>query len=384
MKETRREALTWVEVDLTAIAHNVRAIKRFTKGLPLMAVVKANAYGHGMIPVGKAALEAGADWLAVVSIDEALGLRSAGVKAPIFVLTYVNVVVPPKKIELAIRNDIHLAVVEREAAYYLASIAKRIRKNVKVHLKIDTGTTRVGVLSKDAISVLEVLHSLPYVTLEGIFTHFARAEETQSTYTQKQTRLLSSMVRKARLKGIEVPYVHAACSAALIHDPRSLFTLGRLGISLYGLWPSGELAQEHSDLGLKPALEWHTKIIQVKEVPKGTPIGYGSTYVTKRKSSIAVMAVGYADGFDRRFSNRAHVLVKGKKAKVRGRVCMNITMIDVTDIPDVQSGTGVTLLGRDGNLSVTADDLARWAGTISYEIVTRINWTLPRFFRRRR
>ena len=379
--ESKRHALTSVSVNLSAIQHNVREILRVTHGLPLMAVVKANAYGHGIVPVAKTALNAGCASLAVVRIEEALELRRARIQKPIVVLSYVSRAISRDVLARAIADSIDLVVYDLETAHLLSVLGRRQKKTVRVHLKIDTGTTRVGVLPQAFMDFFTAITKLPRIQIAGIFTHFAESENPKSRVTKKQIQAFQKVKRAIVRKGKKLPAFHAASSAALMAHKDSWFDAGRLGIALYGLWPSAEMQRRLSkNIRLAPALSWHTKILQVKEVPKGTRVSYDGTYTTKRASKIAALPVGYADGLPRALSNVGSVLVHGKRAPIRGRICMNLTMIDVTNIPAAHVGSTVTLLGRDGREEISAEELAEQDHTINYEIVTRINWELPRFY----
>jgi alanine racemase len=373
-----------VEVDLSAIKHNIREIKRHTKGLALMPVVKANAYGHGLVPVAKACEEVGVEYIGVVACEEALALRKAGIKTPLLVLSYVGVFLAKDTVLDAIRNNIDLTVFDLETAHFISNMARRLKKKAKIHMKIDTGTTRLGVYPKEFFDLFEKIQKLPGIQIAGVFTHFARAEETDPQPTRKQSQTLKKIKNELVARKTKNILFHAACSAALMTHPESFFSLGRLGISLYGLWPSWEIEKKMSKIiHLKPALSWRSKVIQVKRVKKGTEIGYGATYRAPRDMMLAVIACGYADGFDRSLSNKAWVLINGKKAPVRGRVCMNIIMVEVTNIKNVHPGSKVTLVGRDGKEEISATSLARIEKTINYEVVTQINWTIPRFYKKR-
>lgn len=376
------EPITWVEVNLSAIRHNIREIKRHTKGLPLMPVVKANAYGHGLVPVARACEDTGAEYLAVVSCEEGLALRKAKIALPILVLSYVGLFLPKDLVVEAIEKDIEFALFDLETAHFLSNMARRTKKKARVHIKVDTGTTRVGVYPKDFFAFYDQVKKLSGLKIAAVFTHFARAEETSSAPTEKQAKLLVAIQKELTRRNERSLIFHAACSAALMTHPKSFFNMGRLGISLYGLWPSEEVEKKMSSkIKLKPALAWKTKVIQVKNVKKGTEIGYGGTYIAPHDIIIAVIAVGYADGYDRALSGKGKVIINGKLAPVRGRVCMNITMVEVTGIPNVHQGTKVTLIGQDGSQKISANNLADTEKTINYEVVTQINWKLPRFYK---
>ncbi len=378
----KNQSVTWVEVDLSAIAHNIREIKRQTKGLPLMPVVKANAYGHGMVPVARACEKARVEYLGVISCEEALKLRRAKIQLPILVLSYVGLFLSKDLVVSCIEKNIEFSLFDLETAHFLSSMARRVKKKARIHIKVDTGTNRLGISPKNFFAFYDAVKKLPNVEIVGVFTHFAKAEEEDAKPTMRQTSSLAAIQKQLAKKEKKLPIFHAACSAALLSNPKTFFSMGRLGISLYGLWPDASLQKKFSDkIFLKPALSWKSKVIQVKKVKKGGQIGYGGTYTAPRDIMIAVVACGYADGYDRGISNRGYVLIHGKKAPIRGRICMNIMMVEVTDIPKVHQGSKVTLIGVDGNQAITATQLGSFAKTINYEIVTRINWNLPRFYK---
>lgn len=370
-------ANSWVEVDRAALESNIGKFRQLVgPDRSLMAVVKSNAYGHGMIEVASVALNAGADWLGVFSIGEGLELRRSGIDAPVLVLG------PPSfdLIKTALESGLSLTVQSLETAKQIARLAP---SRAAVHLKIETGTYRQGLLSEEAVEAVGILKTAG-VDIEGAYTHFADIEDTTDhSFAELQLSRFNHQLERLRAAGAEIRLPHASCSAATILFPDTYFRLARVGISMYGLWPSRETLVSakslgRNALGLKPVLTWKTRISQVKTAEVGEFIGYGRTFKTTRTTRIAVLPIGYADGYDRRLSNAAHVLVRNTRAPVRGRVCMNLTMIDVTDIAGASAGDEVVLLGRQGEEIVSADDLARHAGTINYEVVTRIAPGAPR------
>lgn len=380
MNSRKNEPVTWVEVDTNAIRHNIREIKRQTKGLPLMPIVKANAYGHGMVPVAKICEAMNVEYLGVISCKEAFELRQQGIKLPIAVLSYVGTFLPKDDVVRAIKLKIEFSLFDIETAHFLSNMARRAKVKVRVHLKVDTGTNRLGVPAKDFLAFFRQAQKLPYLEIVGIMTHFARAEETDTRPTMRQAGILQKLQREiSKIHKKDIRF-HAACSAVLLSHNKIRFDLGRLGLALYGLWPSTSVEKRTKDVYLKPALAWKTKVIQVKNVKKGGAIGYGGTYIAPRDIIIAVLSLGYADGYDRKISNRGYVLIHGKRAPIRGRICMNLMMVEVTDIPKTHQGSKVTLIGTDGNETITVENIARWADTINYEVITRINWSLPRFY----
>lgn len=361
-----------------------------------MAVVKSNAYGHGLIECAKIFEKAGADWLGVVNLDEALALKKAGIKKTVMALSYFDTFSTrsgrfprrPRQVDnltQAIKKGIRLPIYDLKTAKYLSRIALKAHKTAYLHVKIDTGTSRLGVLYGESVGFIKRLLKLPNLRLEGLFSHLADSENPDQTFTNKQIDIFEKVITKLEEQGVNIPLKHMACSAATILNKRSWFNMVRVGISLYGLYSVERNAltthKKFPWFSLKPVLSWYTKVIQVKEIPAGTNIGYGLTYQAKNKIKIAVLPVGYWEGYDRKLSNQSVVLIHGQRAPVRGRVCMNMTIVDVTDIPNVRVGDRATLIGRDGKEEITADKLAEKIGTINYEVVTQINPLLKRFYK---
>jgi alanine racemase len=370
-----------IEISRSALVHNIREFRRLVgRRRTFMAVVKANAYGHGLLEVARIALGAGVDWLGVNSVEEGATLRDAGIKAPVLVLGYV----PFRGLEEAAVRELRLTVYNRETLGRLSALAVRLGKTVPVHVKVETGTWRQGVAPKDVVSFVKDAAKRPGLVVEGLSSHFANIEDTtKHDYPRRQLEAFRAARRELEGRGISVPLMHMSCTASTILFPEKDFNLARVGIGLFGLWPSKEtflscILQKKKPLSLLPVLTWKARIAQVKKAPAGAYIGYGCTFRTTRPTVLAVVPVGYFDGYDRGLSNAAHVLVKGRRAPVRGRVAMDFFMADVTDIPGVRLEDEVTLLGQDGRERVGAEDLAALAGTISYEILARINPLIPR------
>lgn len=370
-----------VEISQSALVHNIREFRRLVgRKRKFLAVVKANAYGHGLIEVSKIAVRNGVDWLGVNSVEEGAALREAGVEVPVLVIGYV----PFLGLEEAVARDLRLTVYNRETVRRLAALAVRFRKTIPLHVKVETGTWRQGVDIKDVGPFVRDIRKHPGLVVEGLSSHFANIEDTtKHDYPRRQLDSYRSACRELEAHGLRVPFKHMSCTASTILFPEPDFNLARVGIGLYGLWPSKEtylscLLEKKKPLSLEPVLSWKARIAQVKKVPAGAYVGYGCTYRTTRPTVLAVVPVGYFDGYDRGLSNAAHVLVKGRRAPVRGRVAMNFFMADVTDIPGVKLEDEVTLLGGDGRERISAEDLAALAGTISYEILSRINPLVPR------
>ncbi|NQV13313.1 MAG: alanine racemase [Parcubacteria group bacterium] len=392
---------TWVEIDQAAIAHNVQQFKNIIEPeVKLLVAVKANAYGHGLVEVSKIALAAGADWLGVDSIDEALALRQAGVNDPILIVGYVL----RSRLSEAVENGFRLIVYNRETIEELGKITSfdpstRLRANsaqdrnskgkINIHLKIETGISRQGVMPEDAPKFVKLIKKFPHLNIEGISTHFANIEDTTDySYAQKQLKTFQEVVSSLEKEGVNIPLKHTANSAATMLFPETHFDIARVGISLYGFWPSPEAQQTVGekkkeggvlkDFSLQTVLTWKTIVAQVKDVKVGTAVGYGCTERVERDSRIAVLPIGYWDGYDRKLSRVGEVLIKGQRCKVLGRVFMNMTVVDVTDCEEVTVEDEVVLLGRQGSAEITADSLADRIGTINYEFVTRINPLIKR------
>ena len=386
-----KKHLTWAEIDLNAYAHNITELKRITrKGARLMAVVKANGYGHGAIEVARKALENGAQYLGVARINEAVQLRTAGLDAPILIFGYT----PPDLAETLIRYDLTQTVYSIAAANTLSGIAGRQGKKIKVHIKVDSGMGRLGLLLKeptagnpgdrpatDPVQQALGISRLPGLTVEGILTHFATADSTDKSYANRQLEKFLDFVDRLRREGLEPPIKHAANSGALIDLPESHLDMVRPGIATYGLYPSGEVNKNKVDL--KPVMALKSRIIHLKKVTAGFNISYGITYQTNKSTTIATVPIGYADGFNRLLSNRGHMLVHGQRVPIVGRVCMDLTMLDVGNVPDVAIEDDVVVFGQHQNESVTADEMASTLNTINYEIVSTITARVPRIYKKK-
>lgn len=370
-----------VEISRRALVHNIGEFRRLIgPRRKFLAVVKANAYGHGLVEVAGIAAGEGVDWFGVNSVEEGAALRRAGLDAPVLVLGYS----PLASLEEAVAADLRLTVYNRETVARLAELAGRMRRTIRLHVKLETGTWRQGVAPRDLPAFVRDVRRRPGLVVEGLSSHFANIEDTtRHEYPRRQLETYRAACRALEADGPRVPLKHMSCTAAAILFPEPGFNLARVGIGLYGLWPSKEtylscLLDKKEPLSLEPVLSWKARIAQIKKVPAGADIGYGGTYRTTRPTRLAVIPVGYYDGYDRGLSNAAHVLVKGRRAPVRGRVAMDFFMADVTDVPGLTLEDEVTLLGADGRERIGAEDLAGLAGTISYEILARINPLVPR------
>jgi alanine racemase len=365
---------TWAEVDLGRIAANARLIRgRLGAGVRLMAVVKADGYGHGALPVARSALRGGADWLGVAILEEAVGLRRGGLRAPILVLGWT----PRERAAEVVAADVDQTIFDLEDARALSAAAEAAGRRVRVHVKIDSGMGRLGFpAGQAAVEATSRVAALPGVELAGVFTHLACSDEADPAPTRRQMRAFLDDLSALAARGVQVPLRHAANTAAILRFPETHLDLVRAGIGLYGYYPSDAVPR----IGLEPALTWKTRVSLLKRVEAGTGVSYNHTYVTEAPERLAVLPVGYADGYPRSLSNRAQVLIGGGRAPVRGRVCMDQTVVSVEGIPGVKEGDEVVLLGRQGGEAVTADDIADWAGTISYEVLCAIGARVPRCY----
>jgi alanine racemase len=374
-------ATSWIEVSGPAIAHNVELFRGLlTPGTDLLAVIKANGYGHGLEHVVTACRAAGVEWFGVHSAAEVARLRRSPFAGPVLLMGYLA----PAQVEAAVDPGVHVLLSSAEVLEALAAHGRRLGVSLPVHVKVDTGTHRQGVPPGDAVELARRARA-EGLRVAGLATHFANIEDTTDhSYAQGQLRRFRAALAAVQDEVGPVPHVHTACSAAALLFREADFTMARVGISLYGHWPSKEtylswlLAHGRDSVTLEPALAWRALVGQVKSVAEGSPIGYGLTYRPTRDSRVAVLPVGYSDGYPRALSNRSRVIVRGRPAPVIGRVAMNITLVDVTDVPGVTEGDVVTLLGADGDERVTAEELAELAGTINYELLARLSPLTPR------
>ncbi len=361
---------TWLEVDLGAIKNNIKHIKNMT-GTGVMAVIKANGYGHGVLAVAKAAEQAGASWLGVARIEEALNLRGAGIQSELMVLGYT----PPVLIPEAIQNNIHVAIYETNMAKAYVYFAKNVEGKLKAHLKMETGMGRLGMAPEFAREFLYEYKNHPKVEIDGIFTHFARADEPQVDSAEKQLAIFKDLLTELREAKLCPPMVHAANSAAVLNFPEAYFDMVRPGIAIYGLDPSSDTKVPEA---FRPALTWKARLTSLRTLTPGHGVSYGSVYVTSDYERIGVIPVGYGDGY-RRISGQ-QVIVRGKLVDVVGRVCMDQCMLQLDSVPEAQPGDEVILLGRDGDQEISANDLAARWGTINYEVLCGLADRMPRIY----
>lgn len=363
---------TWLEIDLGAVRNNIRQTLEIS-GRPVMAVVKGNAYGHGVEAVSRAALEGGATWLGVARIEEALALRDAGFTARILVLGYTQ----PGMVRAAAAQDITLAVADPGTGEQYAAAAAGLGAPLRVHAKIDTGMSRLGVRGEeDSVAFLQLLHGLSGLDVEGLFTHYACADQPERDVTAQQLSRFSAVVAALEASGWRPPLLHSANSAAGIYFPQARFDLVRLGISLYGLDPSAEAPAPQS---FQKVLSWKTRLVSIKTLPPGQGVSYGHRYHTQGEERIGVLAVGYADGMRRVLGVNA-CLVRGRRVPMVGTICMDQCMVALDSVPDAQIGDEVVLIGRQGDERITAEDLGRLWGTINYEVTCGLTARVPRVY----
>jgi alanine racemase len=366
---------TYAEIDLAAIAANVRLACRLAgPGVQVMAVVKADAYGHGAVPVAGTALEAGAAWLGVAIPEEAIPLRLAGITCRILVLGPIS----PEQADLVAAYGLDQCVSDLAQAEALDRAARAHGRELSIHVKVDTGMGRVGLRPREVRGVAEKLAGLPSVRLAGWMTHFAESEAEDPAFAREQLARFVGITRELQDAGLAAPLCHAANSGALLHLPEARLDLVRPGIMLYGYHPRGR--PQVADPGLRPALRLRTAISQVQAVARGESVSYGRTFVAPRDLRVATLPAGYADGVGRLLSNRGQVLVRGRRVPIVGRVCMDMTMVDVTDVPDVRVGDEAVLIGRQGSEEISADEVAELQGTISYEVLCGIGPRVPRVY----
>jgi alanine racemase len=361
----------YLEVDLGALAYNIRNIKkRLGRDVELMTIVKADGYGHGAYEVAKVALENGAGSLGVAILEEGIELREKGIKAPM-----VNLFPePPERAEKVVEYDLDQIITDLKFVKRLSQEAKRQNKRSNVFIEIDTGLGRYGIPPQETIDLVKKIKRIGNVRLKGIFSQFSTADQRKKDFAFHQLSLFKNTMDELESFSNHIPIKSIANSGAVLDIPASYFNHVRVGHLLYGLYPSFETSES---IKVKPAMSLKSKVIFIKEVEKGTPISYGKTYTAKRKTKIATIPLGYADGYSRLLSNKGEVLIRGKRAKVVGRVCMDAFMVDVSHIPEVKLGDEVVVMGRQGNDEITAHDLGKWTNTFAYEIMTRMGKRLP-------
>lgn len=368
----------WVEVSKSALIANLKQIRALVAPSAVMAVVKSNAYGHGLVEVAKT-IQSYAEWLVVDSIIEAMQLRSAGIKNKVLIIGYID----PEDLKYCSKYGFSFVAYDRDTIKTIKKDKKAKKGTYKIHLKIETGTTRQGLNGKDLLAFAKDATAVQSIVIEGVYTHYANIEDTvDPAYAMNQLACFQQEVDALNKIGIVPEVIHTAASAAAVLYKETRFSSIRLGIVLYGHWPSREVQvvakQRKTRMDIQPVLTWKTRIAQVKRVVKGTPVSYGLTERVHRDSKIAVLPVGYWDGYDRGLSSIGHVLIRGQVCKIVGRICMNMMMVDVTDVSGVSVHDEVVLIGKQKKQVITAEDLASKIGTIQYELLTRINPRITR------
>jgi alanine racemase len=361
---------TWAEISLAAIENNVRLLAKRTQA-KIMAVLKANAYGHGVIPVSQTVRRAGATWCGLARVEEALELRYAGYDGPMLVLGFTA----PGKVRSLIKADVSMALWSEAQLSAFARAASEAGKPARVHLKVDTGMSRLGISPEKALELANLIHQERGVTFEGIFTHFARADEADPTPTQAQESALREIVKALEQTGLRPPLVHAANSAGSLTLPSAHFDMLRIGIAIFGLHPSPDCPLPQ---GFRPAMTWKSQLSHVHTLPKGRGVSYGHEYVTRKKERIGTVPVGYADGFRRAEGNI--VLVGGRRVPVVGRVCMDQISVQLDEVPEASVGDEVVLIGEQGDERMSAEEVAKRWGTINYEVICGLSPRVRRVY----
>jgi alanine racemase len=363
----------WVEIDRSALAHNVKQIKQFlSPQTELMAVVKADAYGHGATRVAQTALEAGATWLAIATLGEGIELREAGISAPILILGATNT---PEEVAAIANWQLQPTLCNPQQALIFSKTITPLGETLPVHLKLDTGMSRLGMPWEQSLEFVRLVKQLPGIEIASIYSHFATADDPDPTTMRLQHQRFQDAISQLKMQGIVPPRLHLANSAATLSDRALHYDLVRVGLALYGLYPASHL---RSHLALKPVLQVKAKITQVKTIPAGTGVSYGHQFISDREMNLAVVGIGYADGVPRHLSNRLQVLIRGQLVPQIGAITMDQLMLDVSNIPDVEVGEIVTLIGRDLDGEISADDWANALDTISWEILCSFKHRLPR------
>ena len=361
---------TWLEIDLSILRNNFTRLSEVA-GVQVMPIVKANAYGHGIERTAGALEAAGAEWFGVARVEEALYLRGIGIKGKIIVLGYT----PPSRVSHAIKENISLAVYDMGVAEAYARHATGLQDPVNLHVKIETGMGRLGILADQALDFVTFIHDQPYLNLEGIFTHFACADEPDKSVTDDQLVCFNHVLTALETRGVSGQLIHASNSAGTINYPKARFDLVRAGIALYGHPPSHETALPG---GIAPAISWKTRLISIKELPAGHGVSYGHRYHTRANEKIGAIAVGYGDGLRRQPGN--HILIRGKKVAIIGSVCMDQCIVNLEGVPDAEIGDEVVIMGKQNGAEITATDIADEWGTINYEVLCGLAARMPRYY----
>ncbi len=362
---------TVAKINLAHLGHNLKVVKRLVDaGVKIMPTVKANAYGHGLVQIAKELDKLNIDFLGVSSLEEAIALRSSSIKRPILVLGEVF----KKDVGVVLKYKLDQTVFSYSLAKALNNQAKKIGIITKIHIKVDTGMGRLGVMHKEAFELVKKIASLKNIKIEGIFTHFPKAE-TDKAFTNKQIKAFKGLIKKLSENGIYIPIIHSANSMGIIDYKNSHFNLVRPGLMLYGIYPKRGLRPV-----LKPVMSLVTKIIFIKNLPSGHGVSYGHSFIASKNTKTAILPIGYGDGYFRGFSDKAQVLIRGKRCKIIGKICMDYTMVDVSSLKKVSCGDEAVLIGTQGREKILASDLAKLVGTIAYEVTCSVGARIPRYF----
>ena len=376
--ERKIQPLTWVEIDLSALSYNLRQIRRKVKGAGILAVVKSDAYGHGAREVAKVLAKDKVEFLGVSTVAEAQNLRQGGIKLPIAILSGIL----PEQVEAAVDYQVIPTISDWSLARALNQAGKRHRKKIKVQVKVDTGMGRLGIWEQEAIALIKrIKKGLPFLFLQGIFTHFAAADEEDKTFTKLQLKRFRKVLEQLKEAKIDIPWKHTANSAAILDIPKSYsngMNMVRPGLILYGAYPSGDVSRS---IPLKPVMSLKSRIIALKKISRGQPVSYGCTWRAKRDTTVGILPVGYALGYNRFLSNCGEVIFQGEKVPVIGRVCMDLLLVDLGRKPKTRVGDKVTLIGREGDKAITVEDMAQVIGTIPYEILCLLGRNLERIYK---
>ena len=365
----------WIEIDLDAVRHNFRSIrKKVGNGIKILAIVKADAYGHGAVEISKILSENGVDLLGIADPEEGIELRENNINTPILLLNPIL----PEQTEEVLKHSLGITVHNLDAAKKLSEIAKKSHCSARIHVEVDTGMGGTGVHPDKALSLIKLLSQIENLTIEGIFTHFHSCDEEDKSFTHEQTKIFKKTLKQLEEEKIHIPLIHAANSAAILDLPDSYFNMVRPGLILYGIFPSDYVSRS---IDLKPVMSLKTRIINLKRLDAGSTVSYGKTFKISKPTDVATIPVGYKDGFSRHLSNLGKVLVNGKQASIIGRVCMDRCFIDVTNVPNVNIGSEAVLYGKQKNETISIESSARLIDTIPYEIVCNIGRKVPKIYK---
>jgi alanine racemase len=365
---------TWAEIDLAALIHNFKEIKkRVGPEVGVIAIVKAQGYGHGIVQVSKSLEEEGVNYFGVTSPYEAFLLREKGMESPILILGPTML----GQAERIIRENITQTICTKEIALTLAEECRRLKRTLKVHIEVDTGMGRTGVPYQRAPKLIKEVVKIPELEMEGIFTHFSTADEEDKSFTKEQIKRFKGVLKELKGEGINIPFRHAANSAGILNFPENYFNMVRPGLAIYGIYSSEHVSRS---LALHPVMSLKSKVIYLKKVKKGATISYGKTYITNKSTTIAILPIGYEDGYNRLLSNQGEVIIRGKRVRIAGRVCMDQTIIDVGEVSDIEVGDEVVLIGKQGKERISVEEIAKKVNTVPHEVICRIAERIPRIY----